>query len=146
MKSRLMDDVKVALKEGDKKRVGILRLMVSELKRKEIDSQKELTDADSIAVLEKMAKQRQESMQHFAAAKREDLFEQERYEQEVILSYLPPPLGEEELAALIDQAFSQTGASEMKDMGKVIGWVKSNAKGRIDMGAVSGLVKQRLSS
>lgn len=144
MKSRLMDEVKTALKAGDKSRVGILRLMISEIKRKEIDSQKELTEDATIAVLEKMAKQRLESMEHFKKAKRDDLFAQEQYEHEVILAYLPESLGEAEVAALIERAMEQTGASGMGDMGKVIGWVKAHAKGRIDMGDVSRRIKQKL--
>lgn len=139
-----MDEVKTALKAGDKNRVGILRLMISELKRKEIDSQKELTEDGAFAVLEKMAKQRQESMKHFKKAKRDDLFAQEKYEHEVILSHLPAALGAEEVAALIEQAFAQTGAAETKDMGKAIGWVKAHAKGRIDMADVSRRIKQKL--
>lgn len=139
-----MDDIKVALKAGDKKRVGALRLIVAEIKRKEIDSQTELDDAATAAVLEKMAKQRRESIKHFADAKRDDLLEQEQFELDLITGYLPEALSGDQIAALVEQAIEQCGATEMKQMGAVMAAIKSGAQGRVDMGEASRLVRARL--
>ena len=146
MKSSLMDDIKTALKAGDKKRLRVLRLIASEIKQKEVDSRMELDDSGFITVLEKMAKQRKESMRQYADAKRDDLFEQEQFELGIIQSYLPEPLSEVELDTLIDKMIEQSGASSVKEMGKVIGLIKAAAQGRVDMAKASQLVKQKLMS
>ena len=146
MKTRIADDAKVALKAGDKRRLSVLRLMLSDIKRVEIDKRVELDDAGVVAVLQKMAKQRNEAMEQFAEAQREDLRAREQFELEVIRSYLPEPLSGDELARLIDRAVEQAGASDMRAMGRVMGAVKEMAEGRADMAQVSREVKRRLAA
>ena len=146
MKTRIADDAKAALKAGDKRRLSVLRLMLSDIKRVEIDKRIELDDAGVVAVLQKMAKQRNEAMEQFAEAQREDLRAREQFELEVIRSYLPEPLSGDELARLIDRAVEQAGASDMRAMGRVMGAVKEMAEGRADMAQVSREVKRRLAA
>ncbi|MDD9806467.1 MAG: GatB/YqeY domain-containing protein [Gammaproteobacteria bacterium] len=146
MKSRIADDMKAALKSGDKRRLAVLRLMLSDIKRAEIDARAELNEAAILAVLNKMAKQRKESIGQFADAGRDDLREQEQFELGVIGDYLPEPLSGDELARLVERAVEQTGAADIKAMGKVMSAVKTLAEGRADMAEVSRLVKQRLSA
>ncbi len=146
MKSRIADDMKAALKAGDKRRLSVLRLMLSDIKRVEIDKRAALDDAGVVAVLQKMAKQRNEAMGQFADAQREDLRAREQFELEVIRSYLPEPLSGDELARLIDRAVEQAGASDMRAMGRVMGAVKEMAQGRADLAQVSREVKRRLSA
>jgi len=146
MKSRIADDMKAALKSGDKRRLAVLRLMLSDIKRAEIDARAELNEAAILAVLNKMAKQRKESIGQFADAGRDDLREQEQFELGVIGDYLPEPLSGDELARLVERAVEQTGAADIKAMGKVMSAVKALAEGRADMAEVSRLVKQRLSA
>ena len=146
MKTRIANDAKAALKAGDKRRLSVLRLMLSDIKRVEIDKRVELDDAGVVAVLQKMAKQRNEAMEQFADAQREDLRAREQFELEVIRSYLPEPLSGDELARLIDRAVEQAGASDMRAMGRVMGAVKEMAEGRADMAQVSREVKRRLAA
>jgi len=146
MKSRIADDMKAALKSGDKRRLAVLRLMLSDIKRAEIDARAELDEAAVLAVLNRMAKQRKESIGQFADAGRDDLREQEQFELGVIGDYLPEPLSGDELARLIERAIEQTGAADIKAMGKVMSAVKTLAAGRADMAEVSRLVKRRLSA
>ena len=146
MKSRIADDMKAALKSGDKRRLAVLRLMLSDIKRAEIDARAELNEAAILAVLNKMAKQRKESIGQFADAGRDDLRAQAQYELGVIGDYLPEPLSGDELARLVERAVEQTGAADIKAMGKVMSAVKTLAEGRADMAEVSRLVKQRLSA
>ena len=146
MKTRIADDAKAALKAGDKRRLSVLRLMLSDIKRVEIDKRVELDDAGVVAVLQKMAKQRNEAMEQFADAQREDLRAREQFELEVIRSYLPEPLSGDELARLIDRAVEQAGASDMGAMGRVMSAVKEMAEGRADMAQVSREVKRRLAA
>ena len=146
MKTRIADDAKAALKAGDKRRLSVLRLMLSDIKRVEIDKRAALDDAGVVAVLQKMAKQRNEAMEQFADAQREDLRAREQFELEVIRSYLPEPLSGDELARLIDRAVEQAGASDMRAMGRVMGAVKEMAEGRADMAQVSREVKRRLAA
>ena len=146
MKLRIADDAKAALKAGDKRRLSVLRLILADVKRVEIDKRAALDDAGVVAVLQKMAKQRNEAMEQFAAARREDLREREQFELEVIQSYLPEPLSGDELARLIDRAVEQTGASDMRAMGRVMSAVKEMAEGRADMAQVSREVKRRLAA
>jgi len=145
MKSRIADDMKAALKSGDKRRLAVLRLMLSDIKRAEIDARAELDEAAVLAVLNKMAKQRKESIGQFADAGRDDLREQEQFELGVIGDYLPEPLSGDELARLVERAVEQTGAADIKAMGKVMSAVKTLVAGRADMAEVSRLVKRRLS-
>ena len=144
MKSSLMDDIKTALKAGDKKRVGALRLIAAAIKQKEVDSRTELDEAGFTAVLEKMAKQRKESIKQYAQADRKDLLEQEEYELEIIEAYLPEQLSDAELNDLVDQVIQESGASSPKEIGKVMGLIKQSAAGRVDMGKASQKIKQKL--
>jgi uncharacterized protein len=145
LRQRIQDDMKAALKAADKRRLGAIRLMLAAIKQREVDERIELDDTQVLAVLDKMVKQRRDSIEQYTKANREDLAEQERYEVGICQEYLPEPLAEDELSALIDEAVTSTGAVSMKDMGKVMGRIKPEVQGRADMGAVSRLVKERLS-
>ena len=136
--------MKTALKAGDKRRLGAVRLILAAVKQKEVDERKELADPEVLAVLEKMLKQRRDSISQYEQAGRTDLAEQEAFEVGVIQGYLPAALGDAEIAALIEAAIAETGAKAMADMGKVMAIVKPKIQGRADMGAVSARVKQRL--
>jgi uncharacterized protein YqeY len=136
--------MKTAMKAGDKTRLGVIRLMLAAIKQREIDERIDLDDAQVLAVLDKMVKQRRDSITQYSGAGREDLAEIERFEIEVIQSYLPRALTDDELTALIDAAMASTQASAMSDMGKVMGLLKPQIQGRADMGSVSARVKQRL--
>ncbi|MFB1489385.1 MULTISPECIES: GatB/YqeY domain-containing protein [unclassified Thiocapsa] len=144
LKLQIQGDMKTAMKAGDKTRLGVIRLMLAAIKQREIDERIELDDAQALAVLDKMLKQRRDSISQYSAAGREDLAEVERFEVEVIQSYLPRALTDDELTSLIDAAMESTQASAMSDMGKVMGLLKPQIQGRADVGSVSGLVKQRL--
>ena len=144
LKLRIQDDMKAAMKAGEKRRLGAVRLILAAIKQKEVDERKELSDADVLSVLEKMLKQRRDSISQYEQAARHDLAEQEAFEVEVIQEYMPAALGEAEVMALIDAAIAATGAKAMADMGKVMAQVKPQIQGRADMGAVSALVKKRL--
>lgn len=136
--------MKTALKAGDKRRLGAVRLILAAVKQREVDERKELTDPEVLAVLEKMLKQRRDSISQYEQAGRTDLAEQEAFEVGVIQGYMPAALGDAEIAALIEEAIAATGAKAMADMGKVMAIVKPKIQGRADMGAVSARVKQRL--
>jgi len=144
LKLRIQDDMKAAMKAGEKRRLGAVRLILAAIKQKEVDERKELSDADVLSVLEKMLKQRRDSISQYEQAARHDLAEQEAFEVGVIQEYMPAALGEAEVMALIDAAIAATGAKAMADMGKVMAQVKPQIQGRADMGAVSALVKKRL--
>ncbi len=144
LKQQLIDDMKAAMKSGDKQRLGTIRLINAAIKQKEVDERVEMTDALVLPVLEKMLKQRKDSITQYEAAARDDLAAQERYEQEVIEAYLPAKLGEAEILAAIDSAIAATGAASAADMGKLMGALKSALAGQADMGLVSKLVKQKL--
>jgi len=144
LKQRIQEEMKAAMKAGDKRRLGIIRLILAALKQKEVDERIELEDSHVLAVLEKMVKQRRDSVSQYEQAGRTDLAEQEAYEISVIQEYLPAALSAEEIAALIDEAIAATGAASVKEMGKVMGLLKPKLQGRADMGAVGGLIKQRL--
>ena len=146
MKHRIGDDAKIAMKRGDKSRLAVLRLMLSEIKRTEIDSQKSLDDDGVVDVLSKMAKQRRESIKQFAEAGRTDLQEKENFELEVITSYMPTPLSETELNSLIDRIITEAGAADIKDMSKVMAEIKNQARGSVDLSAASRIVKTKLTS
>lgn len=138
--------MKTALKAGDKRRLGAVRLILAAVKQKEVDERKELGDPEVLAVLEKMLKQRRDSISQYEQAGRTDLAEQEAFEVGVIQGYMPAALGDAEITALIEEAIAATGAKAMADMGKVMAIVKPKIQGRADMGAVSARVKQRLTS
>lgn len=144
LKSRIQDAVKDAMRAGDRKRLGVLRLLTAAIKQREVDERIELDDEQIIALLSKQVKQRHESIGQYEAHGRNDLAEQERYELDVIQEFLPQPLSEAEIDALIDQAVSDTGAASMKDMGKVMGQLRPKLQGRADMAAVSARIKARL--
>lgn len=146
LKQRLVDDMKAAMKAGEKRRLGIIRLINAAIKQREVDERVELDDTQVLAVLDKMLKQRRDSIAQYEGAGREDLAEQERFEVSVCQEYLPEAMAAEEIAALVKEAITGTGATSMRDMGKVMGIVKPKAQGRADMGAVSAMVKQRLGS
>jgi uncharacterized protein len=144
LKSRLQDDMKTAMKAGDKPRLGVIRLMLAAIKQREVDERIELDDAQTLAVLDKMVKQRRDSISQYEGAGREDLAEVERFEVGVIQGYLPAALSDAEIAALLEEAIAASGAAAMSDMGKVMNVLRPQIQGRADMGAVSALVKQRL--
>ena len=144
LKIRLTEDMKAAMKGGAKEQLAVIRLILAALKQREVDERISLDDGQVLAVLEKMLKQRKDSVQQFEAASREDLAAQERYEIGVIQAYLPAQLGEDEINALIEAAISESGASTARDMGKVVGLLKPKLQGRADMGLVSGKIKARL--
>ena len=136
--------MKDALRGRDKQRLGVIRLILAAVKQREVDERIELDDAQINAVLDKMSKQRRDSLEQFEKAGRDDLVEQEKFELGILKAYLPEPLSDAEIGALIEEAVQTTGASSIKDMGKVMGLLKSKLQGRADMGAVSGKIKARL--
>ena len=144
LKQQLTEDMKTAMRGGDKDRLGVIRLMLAAIKQHEVDDRVEQTDAMVIATLEKMMKQRKDSVSQFDAAGRDDLAAIERAEMAVIETYLPAKLNEAEIDALIAAAIGETGASSPRDMGKVVAAVKEKAAGRADMAVVSGKIKTRL--
>ncbi|NUO75157.1 MAG: GatB/YqeY domain-containing protein [Lysobacter sp.] len=145
LKLRLTDDMKAAMKSGDKQSLGVIRLINAAIKQKEVDERIELDDTAVIAVLDKMVKQRRDSVSQYEAAAREDLAAVERDEIVVIERYIPAKMGEAEILAAIDAAIAETGAAGPADMGKLMGPLKAKLAGQADMGQVSVLVKQRLS-
>lgn len=144
LKERIQQDVKDAMRAKDKPRLGTIRLITAAIKQREVDERIELDDTQVLVVLDKMCKQRRESITQFEQAGRDDLAAQEKAELALIQQYLPEQLTEAEINELIDAAMEQTGASSMKDMGKVMGQLKPKLQGRADMGAVSALIKARL--
>ena len=144
LKQRITDDMKAALKGGEKARLGTIRLILAAVKQREVDERIELSDDQVLAVLEKMITQRRDSIGQYEKAGREELAAQERSEIELIQEYMPEALSDDELAALIDKAIVDSGASEMRDMGKVMALLKPAIQGRAEMGAVSAQVKKRL--
>lgn len=144
LKAQLTEDMKSAMKAGEKDRLKVVRLILADIKRVEVDSREELDDAGTLRVIEKAVKQRRDSIEQFTKGGREDLADIEKAELEVIQTYLPEQLGEDEIAALVDEAIAATGASGIRDMGKVMGAIKSKAAGKADMGTVGALVKARL--
>ena len=144
LKTQLTEDMKAAMKSGEKDRLGVIRLINAAIKQKEVDERIEMTDALVLAVLEKMVKQRKDSISQYEAAGREDLAAIERYELGVIDVYLPAKLGEAEVLVAIDAAITETGATGAADMGKLMAVLKPKLAGQADMGEVSKLVKQRL--
>jgi len=144
LKQRLTDDMKAAMKGGDKQRLGVIRLMLAAVKQREVDERIQLDDAQVLHALEKMLKQRRDSVTQYEAAAREDLAAQERYEIGVIEAYLPAQLSSEETDALITAAIQDSGATSPRDMGKVMTLLKERAAGRAEIGALSQRVKANL--
>ena len=145
LKEQIQQDMKEAMRGGDKRRLGVIRLVMAAIKQREVDERIVLDDAGFTAVLDKMAKQRRESVAQYSKAGRDDLVDQENFELEVLKSYLPEQLGEAEIDAMIEATIQTTGAASVKDMGKVMGQLKPKLQGRADMGAVSARIKARLS-
>jgi hypothetical protein len=144
LKDSITEDMKSAMKAGDKDRLKVVRLILAAIKQVEVDSRKELDDPAVLGVLDKMVKQRRDSVEQFSKGHREDLADIERAEIEVLESYLPAKMDDAELDALIDEVIAATGAESVRDMGKVMGAIKSRAAGRADMGTVGSRVKERL--
>lgn len=145
LKSQLKDAQKQAMRAKEKQRLVVIRSMLAEIKRVEVDERIELDDARILAILDKMLKQRRDSISQFEAAERTDLADQEKYEMSVVQEFLPAQLTAEEIADMIEAAVAATGATSMQDMGKIMGQLKPQLQGRADMGKVSGQIKARLS-
>ncbi|ALO43280.1 MULTISPECIES: GatB/YqeY domain-containing protein [Pseudoalteromonas] len=144
--TQLKDAQKESMKAKDKVRLGAIRMVLAEIKQREIDNKTTLDDAGITSVLVKLVKQRRDSYTQYKDAGRDDLAEIEANEIEALEAFLPQPLTEEEILALIDAAIAESGAAGMQDMGKVMGLIKAKAEGKADLGKVSGLIKQRLSA
>ncbi|WP_395679403.1 GatB/YqeY domain-containing protein [Dokdonella sp.] len=144
LKAQLTDDMKAAMKAGEKDRLGVIRLVNAAIKQREVDERIVLDDAQVLGVLEKMLKQRKDSVTQYEAAARDDLAAVERYEIGVIQAYLPAQLSASEIDTIVARAIADSGATSAKDMGKVVGLIKPQLAGRADMGQVSALVKQKL--
>ena len=145
LKTRITDDVKTAMRSKDKQRLGTLRLLTAAIKQIEVDQRIELDNDQIIAVIEKMLKQRKDSIEQFEKAGRNELAEIEINEVAILKEFMPEQMSDADIDALIDDAISSTGASAMKDMGKVMGILKPKLAGKADMGAVSGKIKAKLS-
>ena len=146
LKQDITDAMKAAMKAGEKKRLGVIRLITAAIKQIEVDTREELDDDQVLAVLDKMVKQRRDSAKQYTEAGRDELAEQENYEITVLQDYLPEALSDEEIDDLIKTAIAETGAGSMQDMGKVMGKLKAQVQGRADMGAVSGKIKALLTA
>ena len=144
LKERITQDMKDAMRAADKERLGNIRMLQAAIKQREVDERITLDDAQVLAVIEKMIKQRREAIAQFESGGRADLAEKEASEVKLLQAYLPEQLSQADLEALIAAAITETGASSVKDMGKVVGLVKTRAAGRADMGAVSALIKSKL--
>jgi uncharacterized protein YqeY len=146
LKARISNDMKAALRAGDKSRLSAIRLMLTAIKQREIDTRSELDDAQVLSILDKMIKQRRESIAQYESARREDLVALERFEIEVIQAYMPAALDDAEVYHLIDAALTETGASRAQDIGRVMSRLKPQLQGRTDMARVAARVKARLTN
>lgn len=146
LKTRLTEDMKAAMKSGQKDKLGVIRLINAAIKQREVDERILLDDTQVLAAIEKMLKQRKDSISQYEAAGRNDLADVEKYEVGVIQAYLPEQLGDAEIAAIIDAAIAASGATSAKDMGKVIALVKPQVAGKADMGKLSESIKQKLAA
>jgi uncharacterized protein YqeY len=144
LRLQVTEDMKSAMRAKDSARLNAIRLLLAAMKQREVDERIELSDTQVIEVIEKMLKQRRDSISQYEAANRQDLADAEKFEVGVLTTYLPLPLSEAEIAALLDSAIDGTGAADVKDMGKVMALVKPQIIGRADVGRVSGLIKARL--
>ena len=145
LKDRVTEDMKTAMRAGEKERLATIRLILSAVKQREVDERISLDDSQVLAAIEKMIKQRKEAITQFEAGGRADLVAKETAEIAILQAYLPAQMSDAEIDALIAEAIASTGAASIKDMGKVMGAVKAKAQGRADMGAVSARIKQKLS-
>jgi len=145
LKQRINDDVKAAMRGGDARRRDALRLLLAAVKQREVDERRELTDADVVSVIDRMIKQRRESIAQFEKGGRQDLVQNEQFELGLLQGYMPQAVSDAEIATAVAEAISATGAKAPADMGKVMGALKAKLAGRADMGKVSGLVKSKLS-
>jgi hypothetical protein len=145
LKERITDDMKAAMRSGEKERLGVIRMITSAIKQREVDERITLDDAQVLSVLEKMIKQRKESLVHFQAGNRQDLVDKEAAEITLLQGYLPAQLSDAEIDGLINDAIAASGAASVKDMGKVMAIIKSKAQGRADLGSVGSKIKARLS-
>ncbi len=143
LKTQLNDDMKTAMKAGEKARVAVIRLALAAIKQREVDERIVLDDTQILAVLDKMIKQRRDSVQQYQAGNRQDLVDQETFEINILQTYLPQPLTSDEINALIAEAITTSGATSSRDMGKIMTLLKPKLQGRADMTAVSNLVKQK---
>ena len=144
LKAQINEAMKAAMRAKEKERLGTIRLVLAEIKKVEVDERIDPDDVRVTSILDKMVKQRRDSIKQFTDAGRDELAAKEQNEIEVIQEFLPQPLSAEEIASLIEEAIASTGAASMQDMGKVMGLLKPQMAGRADMGKVSGLIKQRL--
>ena len=144
LKERITDDMKAAMRSGEKGRLGLIRMITSAIKQREVDERVVLDDVQVLSVLDKMIKQRKESLVHFQAGNRQDLVEKEAAEIALLQTYLPTPLSAAEIDVLINDAVAATGAAGIKDMGKVMAIIKGKAQGRADLGAVGAKIKAKL--
>ncbi|MBQ75437.1 MAG: glutamyl-tRNA amidotransferase [Gammaproteobacteria bacterium] len=145
IKLQIEAEVKTAMRARDKQRLGVLRLIMSEFKKIEVDERIELDDSRVLAILDKMTKQRKDSLTQFEAAGRDDLVAQESFELDLLREFMPQPLSSQEVTAVIEDTISEAGATSIKDMGKVMGLLKARVQGRADMGEIGALVKAQLS-
>ena len=145
LKNRITEDMKSAMRSKEKQRLLTIRSVLAGIKQREVDERIELDDTAVLAIIDKMCKQRRESISQFEKANRRDLVEQEESELIILQAYLPEPLSEDEITALIVEAMSETGASSVKEMGKVMAYIKPKAQGRADMGKINGMIKSQLS-
>jgi len=146
LKARIQEDMKSAMRAGEKEKLANIRMIMAGIKQREVDERIQLDDAQVLSVIDKMVKQRRESIAQFEAGGRSDLVAKEEAELRLLSAYLPTPLTDAELDALINAAIASTGAASIKDMGKVMAAIKSQAAGRADMGAVGARIKARLSA
>jgi len=144
LKERITDDMKAAMRSGEKERLGLIRMITSAIKQREVDERIMLDDTQVLSVLEKMIKQRKESLVQFQAGNRQDLVDKESAEITLLQGYMPSQLSGAEIDALINEAVAATGASSIKDMGKVMGLIKAKAQGRADMASVGAKIKAKL--
>lgn len=144
LKQRITEDMKAAMRAKDAGRLSAIRLLLAAIKQREVDERIELSDTDVLGVIEKMLKQRRDSITAYEAAQRQDLADAEKFEMSVLEAYMPIPLGDAEVLAAVEQAIGASGASGIKDMGKVIAVLRPQLAGRADMGKVSALVKSKL--
>jgi uncharacterized protein len=144
LKERITDDMKAAMRSGEKERLGVIRMITAAIKQREVDERIILDDPQVLSVLEKMIKQRKESLVHFKAGNRPDLADKESAEIALLQGYLPAALADAEIDALINEAVAATGAASVKDMGKVMAIIKAKAQGRADLGAVGAKIKAKL--
>ena len=145
LKQQITDDMKTAMRAKDTARLGAIRLLLAAMKQREVDERIELTDADVVAIIEKMNKQRRDSISQYEAAGRQDLADVEKFEMTVLAAYMPQQMSEAEVVAAVAETIAATGVTGPQDMGKVMGAIKPKLAGRADMGKVSALIKAQLS-